>query len=109
MTTDIPPRPRPRGLKGSNALAQTWYMTQRQLMAIVRQPAYLLITLVQPVIWLFLFGNLFKKVVQLGGFGTTSYLDYLVPGIVLMSASAPACGPAWAPWRKSSAARSTGS
>ncbi|MGW1869498.1 ABC transporter permease [Streptomyces mauvecolor] len=70
----------------SNALAQTWYMTQRQLMAIFRQPAYLLITLVQPVIWLFLFGNLFKKVVELGGFGTTSYLDYLVPGIVVMSA-----------------------
>ncbi|WP_255952859.1 ABC transporter permease [Streptomyces odontomachi] len=70
----------------SNTLTQTWYMTQRQLMAIARQPAYLLITLIQPVVWLFLFGNLFKKVVELGGFGTTSYLDYLVPGIVVMSA-----------------------
>ncbi|MFJ8309358.1 MULTISPECIES: ABC transporter permease [unclassified Streptomyces] len=86
MTTDTVTRTPSSGLKGSNALAQTWYMTQRQLMAIFRQPAYLLITLIQPVIWLFLFGNLFKKVVQLGGFGTTSYLDYLVPGIVLMSA-----------------------
>jgi ABC-2 type transport system permease protein len=38
------------------------------------------------VIWLFLFGSLFKKVVELGGFGTTSYLDYLVPGVVVMSA-----------------------
>lgn len=70
----------------ARTLAQTWFMTQRQLMAIVRQPAYLLITLIQPVIWLFLFGNLFKKIVELGGFGTTSYLDYLVPGIVVMSA-----------------------
>ncbi|WP_372352021.1 ABC transporter permease [Streptomyces sp. KL116D] len=67
-------------------LAQTWYMTQRQLMVFLRQPAYLLITLIQPVVWLFLFGNLFKKVVELGGFGTTSYLDYLVPGVVVMSA-----------------------
>ncbi|MFJ1579985.1 MULTISPECIES: ABC transporter permease [unclassified Streptomyces] len=61
-------------------------MTQRQLMAIVRQPVFLLISLIQPVIWLFLFGNLFKRVVELGGFGTTTYLDYLVPGIVVMSA-----------------------
>ncbi|MEU2421645.1 ABC transporter permease [Streptomyces sp. NPDC007851] len=70
----------------SNAVAQTWYMTQRQLLVFARQPAYAVITLIQPVIWLFLFGNLFKKVVELGGFGTTSYLDYLVPGVVVMSA-----------------------
>ncbi|MGW7819413.1 ABC transporter permease [Streptomyces puniciscabiei] len=70
----------------SAALTQTWYMTQRQLRVFARQPAYAVITLVQPVIWLFLFGSLFKKIVQLGGFGTTSYLDYLVPGVVVMSA-----------------------
>ncbi|MFE3165197.1 ABC transporter permease [Streptomyces sp. NPDC059224] len=70
----------------SNALSQTWYMTQRQLLVFARQPAFAVITLVQPVIWLFLFGSLFRKVVELGGFGTTSYLDYLVPGVVAMSA-----------------------
>lgn len=70
----------------SIAVSQTWYMTQRQLMVFVRQPAYAIITLIQPVIWLFLFGSLFRKVVELGGFGTTSYLDYLVPGVVVMSA-----------------------
>ncbi|MFF7980757.1 ABC transporter permease [Streptomyces sp. NPDC007901] len=70
----------------SEALSQTWYMTQRQLLVFARQPAYAIITLIQPVIWLFLFGSLFKKVVELGGFGTTSYLDYLVPGVVVMSA-----------------------
>ncbi|MEU2927685.1 ABC transporter permease [Streptomyces sp. NPDC007251] len=70
----------------SAALTQTWYMTQRQLRVFARQPAYAVITLIQPVIWLFLFGSLFKKIVQLGGFGTTSYLDYLVPGVVVMSA-----------------------
>ncbi|WP_327357340.1 ABC transporter permease [Streptomyces sp. NBC_01304] len=70
----------------AHVLAQNWYLTQRQLMAVVRQPAYLVMMLIQPAIWLFLFGNLFKKVVELGGFGTTTYLDYLVPGIVVMSA-----------------------
>ncbi|MEV6027294.1 ABC transporter permease [Streptomyces sp. NPDC052036] len=70
----------------SASLSETWYMTRRQLMVFARQPAYAVITLIQPVIWLFLFGGLFKKVVELGGFGTTSYLDYLVPGVVVMSA-----------------------
>jgi ABC-2 type transport system permease protein len=67
-------------------LAQTWWMTLRRLKALVRQPGVLVMTLVQPVIWLFLFGSLFKKVAELPGFGTASYLDYLVPGVVVMSA-----------------------
>ncbi|MFI0738491.1 ABC transporter permease [Streptomyces sp. NPDC021100] len=69
----------------SVALRHTWYMTQRQLMGVVRQPAFLVVTLIQPVIWLFLFGALFRRVVELPGFGG-SYLDYLVPGVVVMSA-----------------------
>ena len=64
----------------------TSLMTGRQLRALARQPAYLVISLIQPVIWLFLFGSLFRKIVELPGFGTSSYLDYLVPGVVIMSA-----------------------
>ncbi len=67
------------------ALHTTW-MTQRQIKAFLRQPAYVVISLIQPMIWLFLFGSLFRKVVQLPGFGTQSYLDYLVPGVVIMNA-----------------------
>lgn len=66
--------------------SQTWYMAQRQLMAFVRQPAYLVMTLIQPVIWLFLFGALFHKLADLPGFGSGSYLGYLVPGVIVMSA-----------------------
>jgi ABC-2 type transport system permease protein len=66
--------------------ADTWWMTHRRLKAFVRQPAYLVITLIQPCIWLFLFGNLFRKIVELPGFGSASYVDYLVPGVVVMSA-----------------------
>ena len=64
----------------------TSLMTGRQLRALSRQPAYMVISLIQPVIWLFLFGSLFRKIVELPGFGTASYLDYLVPGVVIMSA-----------------------
>jgi len=70
----------------SAVMADTWWMTQRRLRAFVRQPAFLIITLVQPAIWLFLFGSLFRRVVELPGFGATSYLDYLVPGVVVMNA-----------------------
>jgi ABC-2 type transport system permease protein len=35
---------------------------------------------------MFLFGALFHKVVELPGFGAGSYLDYLVPGVIVMSA-----------------------
>jgi ABC-2 type transport system permease protein len=66
--------------------AHTSMMAGRQLRALARQPAYLVISLLQPVIWLFLFGSLFRKVVELPGFGAPSYLDYLVPGVVIMSA-----------------------
>jgi ABC-2 type transport system permease protein len=69
-------------------MSETWWMTHRRLKALAAQPAYLVITLVQPAIWLFLFGNLFRKVVELPGFGTPSYLDYLVPGVVVMNALA---------------------
>jgi ABC-2 type transport system permease protein len=67
-------------------IADTWWMTHRQLKALLRQPAVIVITLVQPMVWLFLFGNLFRRIVELPGFGASSYLDYLVPGVVVMNA-----------------------
>jgi len=72
----------------STLVTQTWWMTHRRLQAFIRQPAFLIITLIQPVIWLFLFGSLFKRIVELPGFGSASYLDYLVPGVVVMNAVA---------------------
>src|ERR671933_904973 len=61
-------------------------MTLRWLRALWRQPWYVAVTLVQPVIWLLLFGALFKRVVQIPGFQGDSYIDFLTPGIVVMTA-----------------------
>lgn len=69
----------------STALAHSGYMTGRHLKALARQPWYLAITLVQPVIWLLLFGALFRRVVEIPGFTSGSYADYLTPGIAVMS------------------------
>ncbi|MEV4278955.1 ABC transporter permease [Actinoplanes xinjiangensis] len=66
--------------------AHTWWMTGRRLKVLAKQPAFVVIMLVQPAIWLFLFGNLFRRVVELPGFGAGDYLDYIVPGVVVMTA-----------------------
>jgi len=67
-------------------IAKTWWLTHRQLKALLRQPGVVIITLAQPMVWLFLFGNLFRRIIELPGFGSGSYLDYLVPGVVVMNA-----------------------
>jgi ABC-2 type transport system permease protein len=68
-------------------IRQSWQVSLRYFRVLARQPAFLLITIVQPLIWLLLFGALFKAVTQIPGFSVTdSYLDYLTPGIVVMLA-----------------------
>lgn len=67
-------------------LAHSAYLTGRSLRTLTRQPAYLAFTLIQPMIWLLLFGQLFRNVARLPGFGTGSYLEYLTPGVVVMTA-----------------------
>ena len=61
-------------------------LTARQLLALWRQPWFVAITLVQPMIWLLLFGALFKRVVEIPGFHGGSYIEFLTPGVVVMSA-----------------------
>ena len=68
------------------ALRQTWQVTLRYLRALMRQPAWVGITVTQPLIWLILFGALFKAVTRIPGFHGGSYIDFLTPGIVVMLA-----------------------
>jgi ABC-2 type transport system permease protein len=68
------------------ALRQTWQVTLRYLRALMRQPAWVGITVTQPLIWLLLFGALFKAVTRIPGFHGGSYIDFLTPGIVVMLA-----------------------
>ena len=69
----------------SLALRQTWYMTQRGLRELFRQPVWVAITLVQPMIWILLYGQLFKFLGELPQFDGP-YIDFLTPGIVIMTA-----------------------
>jgi ABC-2 type transport system permease protein len=80
-------RPAPAAAPAAALLSDTWYLTGRRLRALGRQPFVLGMGVIQPVIWLFLFGELFHKVIDIPGFGYQgSYLAYLIPGIVAMNA-----------------------
>jgi ABC-2 type transport system permease protein len=70
----------------STLVAHSAYLTQRSIKALVRQPVFLVITLIQPMVWLLLFGQLFKSVATLPGFGSVSYVEFLTPGVVAMTA-----------------------
>jgi ABC-2 type transport system permease protein len=61
-------------------------MAKRDLRNLLRQPWFVAITLVQPIIWLLLFGQLFRRIVDIPGFGATNYIAYLMPGVVVMNA-----------------------
>jgi ABC-2 type transport system permease protein len=68
------------------ALSDAWALTVRDLLRLWRQPWFIAIVLVQPVIWLVLFGDLFERVVDIPGFEGTDYKQYLVPGVLVMTA-----------------------
>jgi len=68
-----------------NVLRHTWFMVVRQARNLMREPIWIVLLLVQPMVWLILYGQLFKNVTHLGGFGTTSYVTFLAPAIVVMN------------------------
>ncbi len=73
-------------------VADTWHLFQRYMRNTLRLPIWIAVTLVQPVIWLFLYGQLFRRIVELPGFGEVSYIQHLTPGVVIMTAM---FGSAW--------------
>jgi ABC-2 type transport system permease protein len=68
------------------AIADTRHMTRRHVMELLRQPWWIFVNLVQPVIWLLLFGALFESVTNIPGFGSADYIQFLAPGVVVMTA-----------------------
>ena len=72
--------------------ADTWHLYLRYMRNTLRLPIWIAVTLVQPVIWLFLYGQLFRRIVELPGFGEVTYIQHLTPGVVIMTAM---FGSAW--------------
>lgn len=71
----------------AHSITHAGLLTARQLRILRRQPAYFGFLLIQPVIWLLLFGHLFQNVIQIPGFTQTgSYLEFITPGVIVMTA-----------------------
>ena len=83
-------------------------LTIRDLLRLGRQPWFIAIVLVQPVIWLLLFGALFERVVDIPGFAGGDYKQYLVPGVLVMTAFFSSGWNGMPRSRTSTAASSTG-
>jgi ABC-2 type transport system permease protein len=68
---------------------ETWYLGVRAIHRFFRVPANWISIIVFPLIQLFVFSQLFKDIIQLPGFRTSSsgsYLAYLAPGQIAFTA-----------------------
>jgi hypothetical protein len=65
-------------------LRDTWLIFQRQILLVLRNPVWVIIGIVQPLYFLFLFGPLMKKALQ---FPTdTQAYQFFIPGLLVMLA-----------------------
>ena len=67
-------------------LGDTFAMLVRHQRNFLRQPIWIVFALTQPMFWLLLYSQLFRRIVDLPGFDTNSYVQFLTPGIVVMTA-----------------------
>jgi len=75
--------PRAPRLTLAETFADTRVMTARQLRKVLRRPMYVVYLFVQPVILVLLFRYVFGGAIDTG---RVSYVDYLLPGIIVMTA-----------------------
>ena len=68
-----------------NVLSDTWYLFVRHIKVSVRTPIWLLVNLIQPLVWLVLFSRVFENLVDLPGFTADSYLSFFAPGVIIMT------------------------
>ncbi len=77
----------PRGLP--KLASETWPLYVRQVKRLSRQATVVFFSLVQPLIWLVLFGQMFARIVRFPGaaenFGNVSYLQFFIPTVMLQS------------------------
>ena len=67
-------------------LSDTRYLFERYIKKLIRNPILLFFSLVQPIIFLVLFTQLFERFANVPGFPAESYLIFATPGILLQNA-----------------------
>src|SRR3954469_18367564 len=88
MSTLVADAVRTPRVSRASLLTHARFLTARSTKALWRQPAFAVATLVQPIIWLLLFGELFRPVADIPGFAAEhgTYLEFITPGVVIMTA-----------------------
>ena len=66
-------------------IADTWHLFNKYMRITIRMPLWSLFTLIQPLIWLLIFAQLFKNFVQLPGTDGDNYMEFMIPGILIMT------------------------
>ncbi len=90
VTVTAPARQNAGPGKGLRTLSQdTWTLYVRQLKKLSRQPTVIVFALVQPIIWLGLFGQMFSRVADFptvgDQMGNVSYFQFFIPTVMLQS------------------------
>ncbi len=79
----------PVAVAHSDLISETWELYKRALLKLMRRPIVLYFSLLQPAIWLLLFGQIFSRMVNLPGageaFGTNNYMAFFAPGVIMMT------------------------
>jgi ABC-2 type transport system permease protein len=77
----------PRG--AAKLASETYVLYVRQLKRLSRQATVIFFSLVQPLIWLVLFGQMFGRIARFpdaaASFGHVSYLQFFIPTVILQS------------------------
>ncbi len=76
--------------RGAGALlGETYVLFERSLKKLVRRPIFLYFSLIQPVVWLLLFGQIFNRIARFPGasaaFGGKSYFQFFMPAVILQT------------------------
>jgi len=66
-------------------LSDTWFLFNKYVRITLRMPMWALFTIIQPLIWLLIFGQLFKNMASIPGFPSGRYMDFFLPGAVIMT------------------------
>jgi ABC-2 type transport system permease protein len=77
----------PRGFSGF--LSEIAFLYQRSIVKLLRRPIALYFSLIQPVVWLLLFGQIFNRIAAFPGaeqaFGGQSYFQFFMPAVILQT------------------------
>ena len=67
-----------------NFIKKTWIVLEFEVRKIIHEPTEILVRIVQPILWLVIFGSIFTKYKVLST-GSVSYMAFITPGILAQS------------------------